>query len=223
MPWQLHQFTLCPFSRKVRILLAEKGVGYALVNERPWERRDAFIDLNPVGQTPVMVDERGTVLIDSCAISEYFEETVERSSVLNGSAAARAEIRRLVTLFDQHFYQDVTAPLLHEKVIKRLVTREPPSTQALREAMKAAVRHLDYVDYLLGHHNWIAGTTFGLADIAMAAQISIADYLGGIDWRGHDETAHWYRGFKSRPSLRQLLSERMDGISPPAQYEDPDF
>ena len=223
MAWQLHQFTLCPFSRKVRILLAEKGVGYELRDERPWERRDEFIDLNPVGQVPVMTDERGTTLIDSCAIGEYFEETVERASVLNGSAAARAEIRRLVTLLDQHFYQEVTAPLLHEKMIKRLVTREPPNTQALREAMKAAVRHLDYLDYLLGHHNWIAGTTFGMADIAAAAQISIADYLGGIEWRGHDETAHWYRGFKSRPSLRQLLGERMQGVPPPSHYEDPDF
>lgn len=221
--WRLHQFPLCPFSRKVRLLLAEKGVGYELVPEQPWERRDAFVDLNPVAQTPVMVDERGGVLIDSVAMCEYFEETIERSSALNGSAMARAESRRLVALFDQHFYQDVTAPLLHEKMVKRLVTREPPDTRVLREAMKAAVRHLDYVDYLLGHHNWIGGTTFSLADIAGAAQLSIADYLGGIEWRGHDETAHWYRGFKSRPSLRQLLGERMPGITPPGHYEDPDF
>ena len=43
--WHLHQYPLCPFSRKVRLLLGEKGVGYELVRESPWERRDEFVDL----------------------------------------------------------------------------------------------------------------------------------------------------------------------------------
>ncbi|MDB5701394.1 MAG: glutathione S-transferase family protein [Sphingomonadales bacterium] len=47
--WLIHQFPLCPFSRKVRLLLGEKGVGYELVREHPWERRDEFVDLNPPG------------------------------------------------------------------------------------------------------------------------------------------------------------------------------
>ena len=55
--WQLHQFPLCPFSRKVRLLMGEKGIGYELVREHPWERRDEFVDLNPAGQTPVMVED----------------------------------------------------------------------------------------------------------------------------------------------------------------------
>ena len=50
--WQLFQFPLCPFSRKVRLVLAEKGVGHELVRENPWEKRDEFIDLNPAGETP---------------------------------------------------------------------------------------------------------------------------------------------------------------------------
>src|SRR3546814_8540552 len=102
--WQLDQFPLCPCSRKVLLLLGEKGVGYELVRESPWERRDEFIDLNPAGRTPVMVDEeRGQLLIDSNAIAEYFEETVEGKAMINGTAAQRAEIRRLVAWFDQDF------------------------------------------------------------------------------------------------------------------------
>jgi glutathione S-transferase len=106
---------------------------------------------------------------------------------------------------------------------KRLVTKEPPDARRLRDAMKAAVRHLDYTDYLLDHHNWMAGSTMSLADLAAAAQISVADYLGGIDWKNHEQTAKWYRGFKSRPSFRPLLSERMEGIVPPKHYDDVDF
>lgn len=222
--WQLHQFTLCPFSRKVRLLLNEKDIGYELVAEAPWERRDEFMDMNPGGQTPVMTEaDKGLVLIDSMAICEYFEETVDRAAMINGPAPSRAEIRRLVAWFDHHFYRDVTAPLLQERMEKRMIHRTSPDAKVLREAMKAAISHLDYIDWLLDHRHWMAGATISLADLAGAAQISIADYLGGIDWQGHEQTARWYRGFKSRRSVRPILAERMRGIEPPPHYEDPDF
>ncbi|WNO54126.1 glutathione S-transferase family protein [Stakelama saccharophila] len=218
--WHLYQFALCPFSRKVRLLLGEKGVGYEPVREYPWERRDEFLDMNPAGQTPVMVHgERATLLVDSVAICEYFEETVEKAAMLNGTAADRAEIRRLVTWFDTQFYRDITAPLLQERMEKRIISRAAPDARLLREAMKAAVAHLDYIDYLLDHRSWLAGSTMSLADLAAAAQISVADYLGGIDWKSHDQAKRWYVGMKSRPTFRPLLAERMQGIGPPPDYE----
>ena len=94
--WQLHQFPLCPFSRKVRLLLGEKGVAYGLVRENPWEQKDEFIHLNPASRTPVMTDDRGMTLVDSVAICEYIDETVDKNSMISGSAGYRAEIRRLV-------------------------------------------------------------------------------------------------------------------------------
>lgn len=109
--WQLYQFPLCPFSRKVRLLLGEKAVGYEPVRESPWLRRDEFLDLNPTGQVPVMVDdERGVTLIDSQVICEFFEETVNKAPMLNGTATDRAEIRRLAIWFDTNFYAEITAP-----------------------------------------------------------------------------------------------------------------
>lgn len=222
--WQLYQFPLCPFSRKVRLQLGEKGVGYELVRESPWNRRDEFLDMNPAGQTPVVVDQgRGLLLIDSSAICEYFEETVEKAATINGTAANRAEIRRLVAWFDTNFFRDVTGPLLFERMEKRVAHRASPDAKVLREAMKAAITHLDYIDYLLDHRNWLAGATMSLADLAAAAQISVTDYLGGIDWKGHEQTARWYRGLKSRPSFRPLLAERMELVSPPAHYDNVDF
>ena len=222
--WQLYQFPLCPFSRKVRLLLGEKGVGYDLVLENPWDRRDEFLDMNPAGQVPVMVDpKRNVLLMDSMAICEYLEETVDKAAMINGTAVNRAEIRRLVAWFDTQFFQDVTAPLLGERMMKRIVTRESPDAKVLREAMKVANAHLDYIDYLLDHRRWLAGPVLSLADLAAAAHISVADYLGGIDWRGHEQTKTWYSGLKSRPSFRPMLAERMEIVVPPEHYDKVDF
>jgi glutathione S-transferase len=222
--WQLLQFPLCPFSRKVRLQMGEKGIAYSLKRENPWDHRDEFMHINPAARTPVMQDEaRGLNLSDSVAISEYIEEVGDKVPLISGSSAYRAEIRRLVAWFDQQFYGDVTAPLLHERMKKRLVHRQPPDSAVLREAMRLANGHLDYIDYLIDHRAWMAGGTMSLADLAAAAQISVADYLGGIDWNGHEQTKGWYAKFKSRPSFRPLLSERMEGITPPKHYELVDF
>ncbi len=222
--WQLYQFPLCPFSRKVRLMLSEKGVAHELVRESPWLKRDEFVDLNPAAQTPVLVEnEKGTVLTDSQAICEYFEETVERSPLIPGTAINRAEVRRVIAWLDDKLYGEVVWPMLEERMRKRLVSRDPPDTKVLRDAMKIANGHLDYLDYLLDHRRWIAGPVLTLADLAAAAHLSVADYLGGLDWRGHKQTTEWYAVIKSRPSFRPLLSERMEVISPPAHYDKVDF
>jgi len=216
---QLYQFPLCPFSRKIRLLMGEKNIAYDLVREDPWAASEEFYDLNPAGRTPVLVnEEKGLALADSRAIAEYLEETVDKSPMINGTAVYRAEIRRLVALFDENFYADVTQPLLLERMKKRIVLRQPPDSRALRDAMRMAHGHLDYMDWLIDNRPWLAGSTMTLADLTAAAQISVADYLGGIDWKGHDQTRGWYAVFKSRPSFRPLLSERMNVIKPPPHY-----
>ena len=222
--WQLYQFPLCPFSRKVRLMLGEKGVAHELVRESPWQQRDEFLDMNPAGQTPVLVEaQKGKVLIDSGAICEYFEETIDKAPMIPGTAVNRAEVRRLVAWFDEKLYGEVVNPLLEERMRKRLVSRAAPDTRVLREAMKVANAHLDYMDYLLDHRRWLAGPVLSLADLAAAAHLSVADYLGGIDWRGHKQTTDWYAVMKSRPSFRPLLGERMEVIAPPAHYDKVDF
>ena len=222
--WQLYQFPLCPFSRKVRLLLGEKGIAYDLVTEHPWDARAGFRDINLAGHTPAIHDAaRDITLSDSVAICEYFEETEPTKPLYSGSATLRAEIRRLTAWFDSKFYSEVGAPLLQEKMIKRLFYRQPPEATSLRQAMRAANDHMEMLGTMLDHHRWLTGTTLTMADLAAAAHLSVADYLGGIDWAGHDTVHDWYAALKSRPSFRPLLDERMEALMPPPHYADVNF
>jgi glutathione S-transferase len=217
--WQLYQFPLCPFSRKLRLLMGEKNIAYELVREYPWEGRDGFWQLNPAGCTPVLHDAgRKVALSDSQAICEFLEETVERNPMINGSALQRAEIRRLVALFDDNFYADVTEPALYEKMKKRLVLRQSPDGQVLRQMSRLLHGHLDYIDWLVDNRQWLAGPQLSLADLTCAAHLSVVDYLGAVDWKGHEQARDWYMVVKSRPSFRPLLSEKMEGLPPPREY-----
>ena len=70
----LYHLWLSPFSRKVRIVLGEKGIEVSLKVEKVWERREEYLALNPTGEVPVMIEDDGMVLADSTAIVEYLDE-----------------------------------------------------------------------------------------------------------------------------------------------------
>ena len=219
--WHLYHFPLCPFSRKVQLALGEKKIPYELVTLYPWDAGEEFLRLNPAGRVPVMHDpDRRYTLIDSVAICEYLEETVDDRPLILGSARARAEIRRLLAFFDECFYADVTGPLLHEKMRKRLVLRQSPDSRNLNSARRLLHDHLDYMDWLIDNRRWLAGSQLSLADFAAAAQISVVDYLGDMDWSGHESAHGWYRVMKSRPSFAPLLRQKMEGLPAPKHYAD---
>ena len=117
----------------------------------------------------------------------------------------------------------MTAPLLTERMYKRVISRQPPDGLSIREAGRAAETHLDHIDWLADTRGSLAGGGFGIADLMAAAQISVADYLNGIDWRSHAPAAAWYAAVKSRPSFRALLAERQEGVRPPSHYDQLDF
>lgn len=219
--WRLFQFPLCPYSRKVRLLLGEKQVAYELHEVLPWEHDRAFRQLSRTGRTPAMHDpDRGILLMDSGAICEFFEETTPQNSMMLGSAEQRAEIRRLVAWFDEQFYAQVTWPLLRGRLIAPAQAEDDCAKRLLADAQRNADAHLDEIGFYLGKRQWLAGPTLSLADLAASAQISVADYLGGIDWSGHEQAKTWYAVLRSRRSFQPLLAERMAGIEPPPHYAD---
>lgn len=222
-PRILYHLWLSPQSRKVRLVLHEKGLEFEMHVEKVWERRTDFLALNPAGEVPVLIEPDGTVLADSMAIVEYLEETVPRPALIGGNARERAEVRRLAQWFDVKFDHEVTRNLVGEKIIKRFLGLGQPSSDAIRAGLTNIHYHLDYIGYLAERRNWLAGPNFSIADVAAAAHLSCIDYLGDVPWDEHPEARDWYARIKSRPSFRPLLADHIPGAPPPKHYADLDF
>jgi glutathione S-transferase len=227
----LFHHPFCPHSRFVRIVLAEYGALVRLVEERVWERREAFIELNPAGTTPVLIEESGPPVPGAAVIAEYLDETrglaLAERRLLAEDSAARIEVRRLLGWFLDKFYAEVTEPLVTERVYRRHMTVEqgggPPDTSALRVARSNIRYHLAYIGWLAGARNWLAGDRLSYADLAAAAHLSVADYLGDVPWNENEAAKSWYARVKSRPSFRPLLSDSLPGVPAAATYADLDF
>ncbi len=224
---KLYHFPLDPFSRRLRISLAEYGEEPELVEERPWEPTASVLQLNPAGTLPIFVD--GGVAVSGIeALTEYLEETRgNKASLIPGNAVQRAEVRRLMGWFDSKFYAEVSEPMLMEKIIRRFMPREmgggSPEMTRVRRAMELVKAHLDYVGQLADRRKWLAGEHLSVADLAAAAHLSAIDYLGNVPWNDFPSAKGWFQRIKSRPSFRPLLNDSVRGVTPPASYADLDF
>ena len=221
---QLHHFVLDPFSRRVRLALAEKGETVELIDERPWAPSARLIDLNPTGLTPVLIEDSGRSIAGVEALSEFLEEKLQGKSLLPGKVYERAEVRRLVAWFDVKFFAEVTEPLLGEKVVKRFMKNaSAPDMPRVRAALQRLKPHLEYLSFLAEERAWLAGPELSLADLAAASHLSVLDYLGDVNWADNPVAKAWYQRIKSRPSFRILLADSFPALPPSAHYADLDF
>ena len=219
----LYHLPLSPYARKVRLVLAEKRLPFEMRVEKVWERRPEYLELNPANKVPTMIEENGLVIPDSNVICEYLDEAYPDTPMLGRTLAERVEIRRLVAWFDGKFAGEVTANLLAEKFMKRLMGQGSADPGALRAGYANLRHHMGYIGWLAENRKWLAGSSLSLADFAAAGHLSALDFAGDVDWSVSAAAREWYARVKSRPSFRAILADRVPGTTPPAHYADLDF
>jgi len=230
---RLIHYSLCPFSRSIRLALGECSLIVELEEERPWAWRRDFLLLNPAGTLPVLVQRQGFVLAGAYAISEYLAEThgklngegPPRNVLFPGSASERAEIRRLVEWFHLKLDQESSRYFLEERLYQRFsdLGRSTPDTDLIRTGRVNLRYHLSYLCHLLAKRTWLAGDELSFADLAAAGHLSVLDYLGEVPWEEFPKAKAWYSTMKARPSFRPLLADRLPGVPPPPIYAELEF
>ncbi len=221
----------CPHSRFIRLVLGEYGLDAALVEERVWDRREVFLALNPAGTTPVLIDEGHPPVPGAAVIAEYLDEmqgvTLGERRLLPADRDARVEVRRLAGWFNDKMFAEVTGPLSTERFYRRHMRLEqgggPPDTDAIRVARANIRYHLAYIGWLVRTRDWLAGDRLTYADLAAAAHLSVADYLGDVPWSEDEMAKVWYARVKSRPSFRPILADTLPGVPASAHYTNLDF
>jgi glutathione S-transferase len=225
MPTLIHH-PFCPFSRTIRLVASEMSLGLELIEERPWEWRREFLLLNPSAETPVMLDDPEITACGADVIAEYLDETrglaLGERRLLPEAIEERLEVRRLMSWFGRKFHEEVSRPIVEEKIFKRF-SGGSPDMGPIRAA-KANIRmHLNYIGHLARMRNWLAGEEMSYADLAAAAHLSVVDFCGDVPWDENEDAKHWYQRLKSRPSFRSLLTDRLPGMAAAPVYLSMDF
>lgn len=227
----LHHHPFVPGCRLVRLVLEEYEVRHELAYEPFWEGREDLASLNPALTVPVARDDGGPAVVGETVIVEYLEETrgAGRGArrLMPDGPDHRAEVRRLVAWFMAKFADEVSGPILNERLIKAEMPRRlgggAPDSGLLRIARQNVRSHLRYMGHLLGERTWLAGEAMTHADLAAAAALSAVDYLGDVPWQEDERVKAWYQKVKSRPSFRPLLADLTRAVPAASHYADLDF
>ena len=171
MDFTLYGAPLSPFVRKVRLLLAEKGLDYQLHIIAPGAQPEWYYDISPLGRIPGFQD--GDVkLADSSVIGQYLEEQYpEQASLYGRNAVERAHIRWLEKYADYELAPHTTFCIFMNRALnptRNKVCDEAAVQQALHQALP---KHFDYLEKTLGQREWLVGEHLSMADLAVVTQL----------------------------------------------------
>ena len=197
---RLYDYPDCPFSQKVRVVLAEKELEFERVNvdlRKNEQRSPEFLKLNPYGKVPVLVDD-DVVVYDSTIIDEYLDDEYPNPPLRPDDSAGCARVRLLEDFCDNSFIPPIGFILaeLHKAEGER-------DNELIRRYQEQAVRVVAMLEKQLDGKEYLVGT-FSLADAAFAPRVLILAQLGiEVDAR-FPNVSGWINRLRARPSVRAL-------------------
>lgn len=184
-----------PYVRKIRALIAEKGIDCPFEIVDPHAPDSPVPQLNPLGLVPALVRDDGPVLFDSPVIAEYVD-SLASPALIPPSRESRWQVLRLAALADGILDQAAARTL----ELRRPEAERSASAQRRREQKIASALDLLEREVPAGAHLLEGRLT--LADLAAAVALEYVDFRYPHDWRGsRPRLAAWHAGIAARPSL----------------------
>ena len=173
----LYTFFRSSTSYRVRIALSVKGLAWEprFVSLPKMEHREgAYLEVNPQGLVPALVEEDGHVLAQSLAILEYLEEAYPDPPILPKELFERAYVRRLSQIIGCDIH-----PLNNVRVLKWLAANAPDN-KGLADAWYAhwIAEGFHAIEACLvregRHGTYCLGDRLTMADICLVPQVANA-------------------------------------------------
>jgi glutathione S-transferase len=187
-----------PYTRKVRIVLAEKKIDcdMELVDVAPVD--NPVNRHNPLGKIPTLLLDDGTALYDSRVIVEFLDGKSPISRLIPDDLRDRVAVRRLEALADG---------VLDAGLLARYESLRPENerSQAWTDKQLARMkRGMAQMASEVAERPWCHGERYSLADIALGCCLGWLDFRkpGGIDWLAeYPGLAKHYEKLKARPAF----------------------
>lgn len=211
MTYKLMGANVSPFVRKVRVLLAEKGIAYDYEPVNPFAPPAGWRDISPLGKIPALQD--GSKYInDSSVICQYIERKSPDRPLL-----PRDDDAYIQTLWLEEYVDGGISPVAGGKiffplVVQPMVSRQPPDETTRAAAAKAVAEELppfwSYLEGQLGGNDFFVGNALTLADIAIASiHVNLRHAQVELDAATFPRLAGFMGRMFARPSFTALIDE----------------
>jgi glutathione S-transferase len=187
-----------PYTRKVRVVLAEKKIECELEVADVQPVENPVNAHNPLGKVPTLVLGDGTALYDSRVIVEFLDARSPIGRLIPDETRDRVAVRRWEALADGVL--DAGLLVRYETQRKQL-----ERSQAWSDKQVARIqRGLAAMAKDMESRSWCHGDRYSLADIAVGCCLGWLDFRrpGDLDWhREYPPLAQHYRKLMERAAF----------------------
>lgn len=195
-----------PYSHRIRIVLAEKGINAEILDIASPESFEKLLQCNPYGSVPTIID-RDLVLYETNIITEYLDERFPHPPLLPVYPVARAKSRQMIYRIERDWY-----PLLLRIENTEKNATVASDTQTDKSAEKQLEESLTNLAPVFSGKPFFMSEEFTLIDCCIASLLWRLHCLGvklnslPSSIRNYEE-----RLFK-RPSFKATLNEIEFGV-----------
>ncbi len=150
----LYSGALDILSHRVRIVLAEKGVSYEVMNVEARNKPEELLEINPYGSVPTLVD-RELALYEPNIIAEYLDERFPHPPLMPVYPVARAKARLIIYRFDREWVL----------LVRKLEAGKTPETA---QATKELASYISQLVPVFNSSPYFMGDEFTLVDCCLA-------------------------------------------------------
>jgi glutathione S-transferase len=192
-----------PYTRKVRIVLAEKKIDYDFEIDNPWKADAKAAKLNPLGKVPALLLDDGRTLFDSRVIVGFLDNASPIARLVPAENRERVEVRRWEALADGVLDAGVLARLENQREAK---LRSAPWIERQMGKVRAGLAAMDSE---LDEKPWCVGNGYSLADIAVGVCLGWLDFrYAKMDWKkGHANLARAFAKLSERQSFADTVPQ----------------
>jgi len=134
------------------------------------EDRRRLVEINPNSKIPVLEDEGGFVLWESCAIMQYLADRTPGQTLYPQNVRDRADVNRWLFWTVQHFSPALSS-FTWEHVWKKMAIGADADPAELARATRLLEPFAAVLEAHLARREWMVGHEVTLADYAIGASL----------------------------------------------------
>jgi len=200
-----------PFVRKVRVVLAEKGLDYTLEQVSPFNPPPEFLAISPLKRIPVLRDTdhaEPNTLPDSSIICDYLETKYPNPALYPADPFERAKALWYEEYGDSAVAQNVGVGLFFERIVKRMLRGEPDESVCQKTLTEKLPPLFDHLEREIGTKQFLAGGMFTVADATIGSMMVNFIHCGeSVDPARWPNLAAYVARLHARPSFKALIDE----------------
>ena len=193
------------YVRAARMALAEKGVGYRLVEVDVFAAGGPpaeHLARQPFGKIPAF-EHDGFRLYETGAITRYLDEAFPGPRLQPTDPRHRARCSQILSIVDSYVYWPLVRQVFSHRVFRPLLGR-PSDSAEIQSGLATAPVVLAALERLAADTEYLCGADLSLADIHLAPMIGYFAMAeeGDALLKAHRKLSHWWAATSARPAYR---------------------